>query len=211
MICHLLSESGRLSVLYVLSHSSAVNFKYSLSLSLVSPYFKNSSCLQVRSEEQDSKKKQLFNTAKVYLEQDWFFLTTEDAKSKSFLSLNGPTIGSNNSTKRSDRVFLRKLSLTEDGQNLVAASGIWKLHVVETRSSKVRGKNTSVKQVENLLYRAQTQLHNSKSQRNGSRSYAEDLKGGSRFAVRSRIYNIILSPIVTQSREYIVLELYLRL
>eukprot|EP00940_MAST-03C_sp_MAST-3C-sp2_P000235 g235.t1 len=129
--------------------------------------------------------KQLFNMARVYIEQDWFVLTTEDSKAKS----SDAVLGGGN-TQNSDRVFMRKLTMTHDerDRNLVAASGIWTMYVVETQSMTIGrgGKKSAAKKVENLLYRARMQLHKSREMRNGANEYGTELRGGKRFPVKIR-------------------------
>eukprot|EP00939_MAST-03C_sp_MAST-3C-sp1_P000918 g918.t1 len=127
--------------------------------------------------------KQLFNMARVYIEQDWFILTTEDSKKKKALDATAVQ-------EKSDRIFLRKLTTTHDehDRNLVAASGIWTIHAVETQSGTIGTgkKSSSASKAENLLYRARMQLNKSKDMRDGATEYEKLLQGGSKFPVQIR-------------------------
>ena len=130
---------------------------------------------------------QLFNMAQIYMEQDWFVLTTEDTKAPSADA--SMLSGAMKPMARSDGIFLRKLTMTHDerDRNLVTASGIWTIYVVETQSVSAKsGPTSAVSKVENLLYRARMQLHRSKKQRDGEREYEKELRSGRKFPLQFR-------------------------
>lgn len=143
---------------------------------------------------------QVFNLVQVYLEQDWFFIASDDRHTA---NKGGPgsSSKSKNQTNRPP-VVMRKLTNTDDaGKFLVSACGIFTLHVVEGEAVATgSGHKSSAKKVENLLYQARMQLHNSKSQREGSKSYSDRLQGGGKFAVQIR--RLRQSGDETQERQF---------
>ena len=123
----------------------------------------------------DKLDSQLYNGCEVFLEQDWFYVASEQDDGGDVIIRTVPStfeaVGGDN--PQSSEKYA------------VPPAGVWRLHLVEKPRSTER-KRGSLQEMETLLYTARHQLVASEAQRGGAQVHDGNIASGEKFARQLR-------------------------